>query len=106
MTIQQLKDILNQKYYPEEFQSTANTDQETPANSDEVDPSAEPAPAMGVGEDAAEDPADTPNVDETEVVEEWPPCPWIPKSSLRRWKKPTPSSSRHEDITVCFAKRC
>ena len=82
-------------------------DQEPDPNSAEVDPSAEPepAPATGLGENAEEDREESHNPEETEVVEEWPPCPWIPKSSLRRWKKPTPSSSRHEDITVYFAKQ-
>jgi hypothetical protein len=40
-----------------------------------------------------------------EVVEqEWPPCPWIPKTSLRRWRQPKPplTTSVEETSYACF----
>ena len=40
-----------------------------------------------------------------EVAEqEWPPCPWIPKTSLRRWRQPKPplTTSVEETSYACF----
>ena len=56
---------------------------------------AELAASIAVAEGAAAshssdvDLMDTLPLNDAEVgPQEWPPCPWIPKSSLRRWKQP------------------
>lgn len=98
--VQQLKDILNALYPPE---PAPEDEPDTPAENGTV-PSNE-APADGTapanGTTAPVTPADTtpadPNGSGSGVdtmmtlpmeYEEWPPCPWIPKTSLRRWRKP------------------
>ena len=44
-------------------------------------------------------------VSEANVPEEWPPCPWIPKSSLDRWswKKAKSSSMTAHPVQDCYA---
>ena len=45
------------------------------------------------------------SVSEANVPEEWPPCPWIPKSSLDRWswKKAKSSSMTAHPVQDCYA---
>ena len=105
--VQQLKDILTALHEPEDTSESA----EAPATGDggEADAAEEAAAETSEGhldgeanEDSGENenegdeplaPGSTIDQMETlpfngEVSEEWPPCPWIPKTSLRRWKKP------------------
>ena len=108
--VQQLKDILTALHEPEDTSESA----EAPATGDggEADAAEEAAAETSEGhldgeanEDSGENenegemgdeplaPGSTIDQMETlpfngEVSEEWPPRPWIPKTSLRRWKKP------------------
>ena len=109
-TVQQLKDILTELQQPEEFAETpaagddggeAEATEEAAAETSEGHVDGEAGEDNGEeaenhGEIGDSEPvAPGSNVDQMDTLpfnggdfEEWPPCPWIPKTSLRRWKKP------------------
>ena len=102
--VQALKDILTVKCTPPET-APAETESEAPA----VDTAGDGA-AEGSGEvqdvETTDESGRSGSTDDTmqtlpmAVGEEYPPRPWLPKSSLRRWTKPRLHCRDHRVDTV------
>ena len=111
--IQQLKDVLNTIY------------SDTAAVPAPADPNGEAADGGSTGEsmESASAPGSTdslegsgsamdvmqtlpyPTVEDVDQ-QEWPPCPWIPKTSLRRWRKPKQSIDTRPNDVAIFKSVC
>ena len=123
--MQQLKDILNEKYpslpsaetppIPPDAQQNHPMAPEETAEPEAAEPSTVPGDTAEAEADRVAGPLDGhgsgSGVDQLETVpypppeefqeEEWPPCPSIPKTSLLRWRKP--ATFANEDSTAHFA---